>query len=1395
MTTRSYLSGIIGIVFSVAPFMAGADVDLSQTPLAKASAQTVKPNLLYILDDSRSMAFQYTPDYVSTDYTSTGGEPNGTSYPVFATTAGGSRGGISCRGSSDGSLTTFETCMVGDPPYMAAQFNSQYYNPRIRYIPGIKADGSSYPSMNATNTSNWTQVPLDGYNVQLINHRWIKTSTTATIGSTSYYTEDLTANVPDRLWCNSDGATALGSGCVANSSYTYPNGTYGDGRSGGTTGTVKYTTSGPYYYNIKPIYCTDSNGTDCSTTQGGSYQTQLPFRWCTSSSWTATGWTSPNCQARRTGSYTLPSFLQPESGTYAIGSFTVGTSAKNKTLTVTVTAGTTTHTILSSWSSGSTNAASNAAMAVRVKDAINANSASNYTASCIDTTCSNSVVTLAANSIGSTYNGTLSTSGNFSTSSLVNPVGGSGSFAYFTKINIVSGGTYLVDGGIPTGRSDCSTGGCTYGQEMENYANWFAYYRTRLQAMKSATTQAFQGVDDNKRLGFATIKELEANTYAVPIDSFGTTQKRAWFNKLIGANIASNGGTPLRTSLDFAGRLYAGKTSFTDPMQYSCQQNFTLLTTDGYWGDGSYAANKLDGGSIGNQDGGTTPRPYYEPNSTSGTLADIAMYYYNTDIRNSAFSNCTSGGTSEDVCEDNVPISNSDTNKKQHMVTYSLGLGVDGTLKYRSDYQTALSGDFYAIKNNSLDWPNPTTGDTKVDDLWHAAVNGRGVYYSAKDPAGLISGLKAALTSMGASTGIGASAATSTSEPVSGDNFAYIATYTTAKWTGNLEARLISLTDGTVGKQPQWCAESIAADPDNGIATACTGTMTSKVAASSDTRTIYFNDNGTLTSFTASNLNTAGKTAYFNASQTNQYATWSDAYQTAAAASNNEKLVNYLRGQWGDDTRAANTYRLFRERETTLGDFVGSSPKYVYRKSATYSDLGYSEFGTSTLAHGGISDRTPAIYVGGNDGMLHAFNGSNGNELWAFVPTPALHEMWRLADDTYSSNHRFYVDGTVTVGDVCTSNCDSASLATWKTVLVAALGSGVKTDGNPVSGYFALDVTDPSTPSLLWEVTSSHATLGSKIGYALGKPWIGKVKDSSNNTKWAVLLSSGVNPSDGNGELIVLEAYSGNLIRNINLPDAIGFSRFSPVVTDPGVNQTFVNIYGGDLSGNVWRIDPNQASDVTKVLSGAPAITTAPELGTCNGKTVVFIGSGKLLETDDLTNRDQQSIFGFVDDGTAITSPKTALQQLTISGTAIAGSTDDATKKGWYIDLPGLPAEGEGGSERVALVDPKIEGGLLNFVTNTPKKGICYASGESHLYQLQISSCTAGNIFPKVEEGAISAIGNYLTVGITFIKLPDGTIKIIATGSDGTITTKNSNSTSAGAFGSKRVSWRELINE
>jgi len=1333
-------------------------LDLATIPLANSPTITIQPNLLFILDDSGSMSWDYMPDWAN----------SGT-----------------------------------DSLFRNASYNTIAYNPSIRYLPPVFFDTgglntTQYPSQTGDNTATG-------------------------------------ANTDDKPnWRK-----------VKNNAYS---------GSGYPTGTKNLETDAAYYHVIPGEYCTKPDLKVCvaQSSATSTYPYAASVRWCnTSANATAVTPAANSCQAARVQTGTTYDNLRmptQRSATVKIDNSNSCTTVNGiqvsgkQIMAAPITCSTTESTT-----------------ATRIRDQINACTyiktgncaAPGYQATLSGTTIKIfAPVTVTVTPDAPTISGTSITTTR--TAFVKNNVPGEMHFVPLTS-TVTS---YTLPGSTAkaSSRTDCIGTTCTYIEEMTNYANWHTYYGTRGQAMKTSASIAFKDLGEDYRVGFMTTSTRSSQM--LNFATFNTAQKAAWYSKFFAA--PGDRYTPLRGALSRAGRIYANETTakrgvFTDPMQYECQQNFTLLTTDGYWNTNdetaTYAGGPLGltGSNVGNMDSAaaSTPRPMREgATAVSDTLADVAKYYFDTDIRRSDLGNCT-GAEGTSVCQSPAP---STANQKQNMVTFTLGMGVDGILSYTPDYKTATFGGYWDIKNNTDNWPNPITGTgpERIDDLWHAAVNSNGTYFSAKNPTDMVNQLKEALASIEVKLGAATAAATSTLNPVAGDNNAYVASYTSGNWTGNLEKRSIDIVTGAVGAAAAACVEdvlpttactspsSIVADsgtyycvtpgvdatacsisggiPDGtdckvAMATTCTGVLKSKVSAFTDSRTIKMNSGGSLTDFNYGAISGVGLGATFDttflAANLTQWLTLTTAQQANVTPDN---LVNYLRGQKGYEEGAATPdNRVFRKRQAVLGDAVDSKPAFVGVPTFSYTDPGYADFKTAQAG------RSKVVFMGANDGMLHAFDANTLQELWAYVPTPVIANMWKLADSAYSTKHSFYVNGDPTVSDICVSGCGGAS-AVWKTILVAGLNGGGR-------GYYALDITDPTSPSLLWEFDADDEN---NLGYTFGNPVVTKKQDGT----WVVLVTSGYNnipdnssfyslsstefkpnnpaqytTGDGKGYLYVLDANTGVKLTEISTgvgstTTPSGLAKIKAYADDAEKNNTTTYVYGGDLLGNLWRFD---LTGNTKVLfatleaSGAQPITTKPELGKISNKRVVFVGTGKYLEVSDLTDTSQQTLYAIKDDesGTTFANPRGSLVQQTIvpdgadsrkSGTNNA--VDFSTGRGWYVDFPDT-------GERQNISSQLVLGTLL-VPTTVPTSSACQPAGYGWFNFLDYK--TGGSV--NIGTGIVSSRTGAPTVGFNVVYI-DGKPKVsIVTADDPTpkLIPDIPFSGSGTGFQKKRSIWRELTN-
>jgi type IV pilus assembly protein PilY1 len=985
-------------------------------------------------------------------------------------------------------------------------------------------------------------------------------------------------------------------------------------------------------------------------------------------------------------------------------------------------------------------------------------------------------------------------------------------YGQFRRVDITSATASYTDG-IRVKRKDCASfasNSCSYTEELQNFRNWFQYYRTRMLAMKTASGLAFGPIDSRYRVGFLTINPgspVDSDKY-LKIDKFDSTHKKDWYTWFYDKN-NPGGGTPLPEALSRVGRHYAGKTDGInqgmpdDPMQYSCQQNFVIATTDGYW-SGRNGKN-VTNGSIPNQDAATgTNPPFYDggsgafdPDGTgstfsnNGTLADVALYYYQTDLRQS--------GT---VSENNVPtredsLSTSGSAKTpnwQHMITFGLGMA-EGLMDWREDYESkSATGDFDKVRAGSAsgcswttgkcNWPVPGDKDpSNLDDLWHAAVNGRGKFFYARDTKMVQDGLTSALLSLQERNASGAAAATSTPNITPTDRGIYKTSYTTVDWYGEITAQLINPSDGSVLPTILWSAKD---------------KLEAQVSTTSDSRKILiptYSTSKQLKDFLPGSLDASelpwfqdkcsGMTQCINFDTTQQ-----------ATANDSKNLVNYLRG------RSEYEALIYRDRAFALGDTVNAVPLYVAKPRFDFVDAvtpSYSKFKADNVS------RKAMLYVGANDGMLHAINASTGAEEWAFIPRQVAPELWRLADEGYAGKHRYYVDGSPAFMDVW----DGSS---WRTIIVGGLNAGGR-------GFYALDVTSPGSPQILWEIcpdTKLCSVTDDDMGYSFGNPVIAKRASSK---EWVVIVTSGYNnvsPGTGKGYLYVLDAMSGKIIEKVSTgegstTDPSGLGKISGWADNYYIDNTAKWIYGGDQKGNLWKFDLTKSDiQVTKLgqaldASGKPQpITTRPELGLVDDIfKVVYVGTGRYLGLRDLTDPAkldpvgdwawQQSLYAFKDDGSELGNlRKAGLVEQTIKELSggqermvSTNKVDWSSSPGWYVDFN--PA-GASPGERVT-VDPQLVLGTLLVATNVPGATACAVGGDSWIYQFDYRTGSfvkgsPGDLVARKQTGA-------LTVGMVVYQLEKGSIVGQVQRSETSMRKEDIN-IAAGSMPSRRTSWREI---
>jgi type IV pilus assembly protein PilY1 len=336
-----------------------------------------------------------------------------------------------------------------------------------------------------------------------------------------------------------------------------------------------------------------------------------------------------------------------------------------------------------------------------------------------------------------------------------------GIIAYFPWTDTNLNGVYDVGecgANISADNSDGVTFASLSANQKLNFANWYSYYRKRDYVMKYAMGEVI--FPSQHRMGLGTLWNRnsvgtpikDVDNLSIPLNATAVTNKAALLDNV--SKITPGNTTPLRQKLQDAGEYYdgtgnsalfgatythAGTFNSTSPIFNAakggeCQQNFTFLMTDGFWNGGN--PNPL----VGNTDTNTpvTASPYdgdpYE-DAFSNTLADVAMEYYENDLAL--------------TLADKVPTTTIDTNDMQHMVTYTIAFGLKGEISETYSGDNPAEGAFPG-------WPDPFSGNTdkrRIDDVWHAAFNSRGLYLNASNPSDLVAEFNKVLKSINARAG------------------------------------------------------------------------------------------------------------------------------------------------------------------------------------------------------------------------------------------------------------------------------------------------------------------------------------------------------------------------------------------------------------------------------------------------------------------------------------------------------------------------------------------------------------------------------------------------------------------------------------------------------------------
>ncbi|TXI73351.1 MAG: pilus assembly protein [Dechloromonas sp.] len=614
------------------------------------------------------------------------------------------------------------------------------------------------------------------------------------------------------------------------------------------------------------------------------------------------------------------------------------------------------------------------------------------------------------------------------------------------------------------------------------------------------------------------------------------------------------------------------------------------------------------------------------------------MKYWKTDLRTDLANNVPSEYSK--VAAEN-DIVGRDPAFWQHMVTFTISIGL----------KTASGLSSVEDAKSVTSWPTPgTNSPNNIDDLLHAAVNGRGTFVSASSPQAFADGLEAALAKISERTASFSNVGATSSTELTANAKIFSASYVSGRWTGLLRAESAISPYGELWK------------------TTNTGTFASHGSRNIITR------GGTLTGGVGG-TGTGGGASFPTAQQTTALERTGGPANYAVTGADN---AAYIRG---DQSKEGTAPGKLRTRTTLLGDIVDSSPAYV--------------------------TDTNTVYIGANDGMLHAFDAANGRELFAYIP--GIINFGNLADlSRRDYDHRWFVDGPIAISP------RELSPDGTKNILVGTLGRGGK-------GVYALDVTNPATfgsTNVKWE---RNASPSNHMGMVLGAPILAKVRNGTPSP--AVVLGNGINSGSDTAALIVLNMDDGSVIREIPTDGTTNNGLFAPTGVYGADGVTLVYVYAGDLQGNVWKFDLRSTTpgawSAKKIFAAGPTQPITGGIATAldprTGKTWILFGTGSFLTAADANDMtaNKNSMYGVIDDittGSAYTRSNLTVRTVTADGAGERYFQDltNLTNKGWYVDLPDK-------GERI-VQNAQIDGSYLVTASMMPSGNSCSdASGSGYI--------------------------------------------------------------------------------
>lgn len=897
----------------------------------------------------------------------------------------------------------------------------------------------------------------------------------------------------------------------------------------------------------------------------------------------------------------------------------------------------------------------------------------------------------------------------------------------------------LIKGAGPAGadmyRYDYVAGNFTTGGDtaVQNFANWWTYYGNRNRSMIAAMTHSVSDFT-RMRIGYFQINTPptargDANDPNVVMRDMNIQADRdALYTAMRGLNASGN--TPTRRATARMVRQFM-RTDAGAPIKLQCQKNAGMLFTDGYTNESPAGAAGAYW-DVGDVDG-TYPAPYGGGTASTNTIADYAMYGYVTNLR----ADLPAGKVPvPNVCKTTPVPAGVDCNTNPHMNFYGVTLGARGAVY---DVNAAATADPFTTAPNWAATGTMNLNPSNVDDIWHGALNSRGEFINAASPTEITEAMRRILAAVNEGTSPAGTIGV-TGARIGGGSLTveprYESTNNGTDWYGKLQAYTVTVNalTGATTFTDAWEASASILAQGAGARDIHYGTTAASVVP-------------TVQTFNAGTLTLA---SLCDAADPLKTVACSTAGITALAGGtmNINRAVAYLRGDRTDEG-------VLRTRTGILGDIVNSSPVV----SAYTDDYGYRSMGGTyaTTYDAYLTTKRAAarslVLVGANDGMFHVIDGratgTGGNELFAYIPATSLGHMGNLlfpyvaADkNNQKFQHRYFVDGQIAVSDVYMGGA-------WHTIAVGASGAGGRS-------VFALDITNPASISVLWEINdriTGNTGISNNIGYVHGQPVIVPFKTATGDISWKAIFGNGYNSTSQQASLFVVDVASGAtstiVASEATAPAYNGLGNVSVVDTKRRniANDAWISgrdgfadtAYAADQNGAVWKFDLltetvalggeplfiASNAGVRQPITGGITVATGP-----GGGTMVYFGTGSFIFTGDPVDTSIQTMYGVLDRGAPVSGRADLQQQSVGTDTGAFRETTNyalgAGMYGWYIDLPA--------GERV-VGSPRIESGVVFFPTYEPSATTstdCSVSGTNWLYGLNALSGGAAMTYVRM---------------------------------------------------------------